>query len=67
MKSVTGVRDRKHTHVSNLTISSDQLAYYREREPREPTIPRYHLPIPREVIFNPRENLYMYVINAVTN
>ena len=36
MKSVTGVRDGKHTHVSNLTISRDQLAYCGEREPREP-------------------------------
>ena len=35
MKSVTGVRDGKHTHVSNLTISTDQLAYCGEREPRE--------------------------------
>ena len=32
MKSVTGVRDGKHVHVSNSTTSRGQLAYYRERE-----------------------------------
>ena len=37
VKSVTGVRDRKYAHVSNSTISRGQLAYYGEREPREPT------------------------------
>ena len=34
MKSVTGVRDRKHVHVSYSTISRGQQ---RERELREPT------------------------------
>ena len=34
MKSVIGVRDRKHVHVSNSTISRGQR---RERELREPT------------------------------
>ena len=54
MKSVTGVRDRKHAHVSNSTISRGQLAYYggggggerereREREPREPREPTTYL------------------------
>ena len=37
MKSVTGVRDRKYVHVTYSTISGDQLAYYGERELREPT------------------------------
>ena len=30
MKTATGVRDRKHVHVSDSTISRGQLAYYGE-------------------------------------
>ena len=63
MKSVTGVRDGKHTHVSNLTISRDQLAYCGEREPREPKESHgiSHLPVPREMIGNLQLHLYVSV------